>query len=175
MLIPRISIRSLVFAVLLIAGDCAALRLGLGGPAPYGLMVGILAILPMSNIVAVACYRGLAARTSGRAFLLGFGLSGAVAVLACFYFCLIVEASELHRINSRFANLFNILNIFIQRYIIYFRDSNTREIYHAVLNLSLLAFLTLTPQMFVALSGGWLARRYAARLRPTISRPSPTR
>ena len=175
MTIRRISIRSLVFAVLLVAGDCAALRLGLGGPTPYGLMVGILAILPMSNILAVACYRSLAARSSGRPFFLGFGLSGALAVLACFYFCMMIDAVELHRINLRFAHMFRISDGFIQKHIIYFKNNNARDIYHGVLNITLLSLLTITPQVLVALSGGWLFRRCAAKTGPTISGQPSTR
>jgi hypothetical protein len=175
MAIPQISIRSLVFTVSLIAGDCAALRMGLDNSAPYGLMVGLFTILPMSNILAVACYRSLASRTPGRPFFLGFGLSGAAAMLACFYYSMMVDGRKLHDINFHFAKFFNIVNYFIQRHVIYLRDNNIRKIYYAILNITLLVLLTLTPQMFVALSGGWIARRYAARSKPIISSSPPVR
>ena len=173
MSIPRISIRSLVFTVSLVAGDCAALRMSLSESAPYGLMFGMFAILPMSNILAVACYRCLAGRRLGRPFFLGFGSSGAAAMLVCFYFCMMVDARRLHDINFYFAKIFNTVNLFIQRYVIYFKDNNIRQVYYAILNISLLFLLTITAQMFVALCGGWLARRYAARSRAIIPSPPP--
>ena len=147
--------------MLLIAGDCAALRMSLGDSAPYGLMVGMFTILPMSNILAIACYRSLAGRTSGRPFFLGFGLSGVLAMLACFNFCLMVEAKQLHSINFQFAVIISNTDFFIQRYIVCFRNNDIRNLYYLILNISLLFSMTTMPQMFVALSGGWIARRYA--------------
>lgn len=55
MSLPRMSIRAILFGVLLIAVNCAALRL-VGGYASCGLVFGVFSILPMSNILAVACY-----------------------------------------------------------------------------------------------------------------------
>jgi hypothetical protein len=164
--IPQVSIRSLVCSVLLIAGDCAAVRMGLAGSAPLGLTIGILAILPMSNILAVASYRGLASRGSRRPFLLGFGSAGATVMLMCFYAFLMTDAACLHRLNVQFAGIFDLANRFTQRHIIYFRDNDSRNLYYAVLNVALLLLLTTTPQLLVALFGGWIARQ-------CVSRPSP--
>jgi hypothetical protein len=176
--IPQVSILSLSFGVLLIAGNCAALRMILGGYAPHGLVVGVFSILPMSNILAVACYRSLTRRTSRGPFLLGFGLSGALAILVCFHFCMTADERWFLAFNSWFVSKFARINRLLGR-VAYFVDcfdnAFLKNAYYAVLNLSLLFSLTALPQLLVALSGGWIARRYAARSRPTIPSLPPSR
>jgi hypothetical protein len=99
MSLPRSSVRSLLLGVFLVAGNCAALR-WLGGHAPLGLRLGILSAMPMSNLLAVASYRASTRRTPRRPFLVGFGSSGALAVLLCFNLFLMADGKQL----SEFLN-----------------------------------------------------------------------
>jgi len=168
MSLPRLSIRAMLFGVLLVAGNCAALRL-LGSYAPLGLGLGIYSSMPMSNIVAVAFYRALTSRTPRRPFLVGFGLSGALAVLLCFNLFLIADERQLA----------DFLNWYIDKFVNYVQSfatitNRSCTIFSLLVNLILFVCLSVLLQMLVALSGGWIARRFAARSRPIVSSPPPS-
>jgi hypothetical protein len=168
MSLPRFSIRAMIFAVFLVAADLAAL--GLIGPyALDGLRFGLLSILPMSNILAVASYRASTRRTPGRAFLIGFVLAGALAVLIWFHLFLMADERRLVAMLNWYAETL-VDNV---RYYI-----TTNKIFYVIvcLIISLILFVSLSvlPQMVVALSGGWIARRYAARSRSSVASLPPT-
>jgi len=89
-----------MFAVLLAAANCALLLSGFQPGAPLGLVFGVLGILPMANILAIACYRNLSRRTAGRAFFVGFGLTGALLVLVWFNVCMTADEKRLRAFNT---------------------------------------------------------------------------
>jgi hypothetical protein len=103
MALPQVSIRAILFAVILVAADCASLRLVIGSYAPYGLVFGLLGILPMANVLAIACYRSLSRRTTRQPFFVGFALSGALAVLVWFNLCLGADEKRLAALNAWLA------------------------------------------------------------------------
>ena len=93
MSIPQFSIRSTMFAVLLVAANCALLPSVFVGYPPVGLGCGVFGILPMANILAITCYRNLSRRTAGRPFFVGFALTGALLVVGWFNVCMRADES----------------------------------------------------------------------------------
>jgi hypothetical protein len=169
--LPRMSIRGVLFGAFLIAGDCATLRL-LGGYARIGLVFGVLSVLPMANVLAVACYRSLARRASGEPFFVGFGVSGALLILVWFNLCLTADEKQLTAINAWFASILE--NIEVLADIGSSIENQTAKMcYYAVVNIFAFALLTAVPQLLVALSCGWLARRYAGKSRFAIPSAAP--
>jgi hypothetical protein len=160
------SIRAMLFGVLFIAGNCAALRLVIRGYPPLGLVFGVFFIVPMSNILAVACYRSLTRRTSARPFFVGFELSGALAILVCFNFCLTADEKRLMAMNAWLSSTLETIYLF-ENTNLNFGNLFINMLCYSII-FSVFVSLTALPQMLVALTGGWIARRYAAISNPTI-------
>jgi hypothetical protein len=151
----RLSIRAMFFGVLLVAGNCAAWRLLLGYP-PAALALGIFSVMPMSNILAVAVYRASTRRSLGQPFLIGFVLAGALAVLIWFHLSLMAEERQL----TAMLNWYSKILVDNVRYYV----TTNQKLYITIcliISVLLFASLSVLPQMLVAMSGGWIARRYA--------------
>src|SRR4051812_39433397 len=95
MVFPQLSVRTILLVVSLIAADCAALRAIAGGSVHVRVVVGLFGILPMSNILAIASYRYLSRHAISQPYFLGFGSSGAVAILIYLLFCLTADEERL--------------------------------------------------------------------------------
>jgi hypothetical protein len=156
MSLPRFSIRAMLFGVLLVAGNCAALRLR-GSYPSLGLGLGIYSAMPMSNILAIAFYRAFTRRTPRRPFLVGFGLSGALAVLLCFNLLLMDDERQL----SAFLN-WHIDNVVKDIYLFTTLSKITCTILCQLVILFIFICSSVLLQTLVALSGGWIARHAAA-------------
>ena len=156
---PRLSIRTMIFVVLVIAADCAVLRHALDdGIEQPGVQFGVLAVLPMVNILALGLYRG----GGGLPFLIGFEAFGLLAVLL-FAGCFILSPSDW------ISELDHVLVGFFKQY-----DSYNELLKHAgssifartsllAIGVTTLALLFGTPQFLIALSGGFLFRAIARR------------
>lgn len=169
--LPRMSIRGILFGACLIAGDCATLRL-LGGYPQIGLVFGVLSVLPMANVLAVACYRRLARCASGEPFFVGFGLSGALLILVWFNLSLTADEQQLTALNAWFAAILESIDVLadIGSSI---ENQAVKMCYYGVVNISAFCLLTAVPQLLVALSCGWLARRYAGKSSFAIPSAAP--
>ncbi len=172
MSLPRLSIRAMLFGVLLVAGNCAALRL-LGRGALVGLIFGIFSVLPMSNILAVACYRRLTRKSPVGPFFIGFSLSGAMAILIWFNFWLMADERWLTSALKGFERGLD-KSIGYFTYYTFNIDKNLIKIpYYIIVFVSAFVLSGTLPQMILASTGGRIARRYLAKSSTTSpgSRP----
>jgi hypothetical protein len=167
MSVPQFSVRSTSFAVLLIAADCALLRLVIGGYPPMGLVFGVFGILPMANILAIACYKNLSRRTAGRPFFVGFGVSGTLLVLVWFNVCMTADEKRLTAFNNWMnRTVKDIASVHdIARSIEIIIDPG---LYYATVYVFFFTLLTTLPQLLLALFAGWVARRFRAAVRPGL-------
>jgi hypothetical protein len=143
----------MLFGVLLVAGNCAVLR----GPYTSGLFLGTFSVLPMSNILAVACYRKLSCKSPVSPFFIGFGLSGAMAILIWFNFWLMVDEGWYTPALRRFGlGLDHGINSYTKRF-------SVNVIIFWLFSIFGFLLSGMLPQMMVAMTGGWIVRRYSAR------------
>jgi hypothetical protein len=161
----QISLRSILFGILLVAADCAALRFALGDRT-YGLVFGIFGILPMANILAIACYRSLSRRMAARPSFVGFVSSGAIAILLWFNWCLSAEERRLGAFGTWMNQTLRSIP-FVYDISNYIDNQFARALYLGFVHLFFLASMTALPQLFLAVLGGWVARRLAPVLNPT--------
>ena len=165
MSIARFSIRSVIFAVFLVAANLALL-MPISGYCPLGYLFGVFGMLPMANILAIACYRKLSRRTAVRPFFTGFGLTAAFLVVLWFNLCMTADENQLTAFN-RWMNR-TILDISFLHDVANLIDIRIlRDLFSLIMYLSLFTLLTAVPQLLLALSGGWVARRLTAALNPT--------
>jgi hypothetical protein len=160
----RFSIRTLIFVVFLVAANLALL-MPISGYCPLGFVFGVFGMIPMANILAIACYRKLSRRTAGRPFFAGFALTGAILVVVWFNIC--ITADE-HRLTA-FKNWMNrtIFGISFLHDIAYSIDiSIARDLLFLIAYLSLFTLLTVVPQLLLSLFVGWAAGRFSAALNP---------
>ena len=80
MTMPRVSLRTMIALVSIIAADCAVLRYVVSPGVPSQVWMGVMAVLPMTNLLAIALYL-LSHHRGRRPFLIGFLASGLLAVL----------------------------------------------------------------------------------------------
>src|SRR4051812_20068138 len=77
---PRLSIRTMIVLVVVVAANCAVLRYVLGGSIERpGIEFGILGVMPTVNVLALGLYR-MSRRRDGLPFLIGFEAFGLLAV-----------------------------------------------------------------------------------------------
>jgi hypothetical protein len=168
MSIPQFSIRSIIFAVFLVAANCALLT-PISGYCPLGFLFGVVGVLPMANILAIACYRNLSRRTLGRPFFAGFALTGALLVVVWFNVCMTADENRLTAFN-RWMNR-TVLGISFLHDIAYSIDiAILRDLFFLIVYVSFFTLLTAVPQLLLALFGGWVARRFTAA--PNATPPS---
>lgn len=168
MSMARFSIRSILFAVFLVAADCALLT-PISGYCPLGYVFGVFGVLPMTNILAIACYRNLSRRTAGRPFFAGFTLTGLILVVAWFNVCMTADEYRLMKFNhwmNRAIRGISFLHDFANAIDI----AIPRELIFLIVYLSFFALLTAGPQLLLALFVGWVARRFTAALSPAPPR-----
>jgi hypothetical protein len=168
MSIARFSIRSIIFAVFLAAANCAFL-MPISGYCPLGYLFGIFGVLPMANILAIACYRNLARRRAGRPFFAGFALTGVILVVGFFNICLTAEEYRLRNFNT-WMNRTIFETSFLHDIASSIDMAFPRELFFLIIYLSFFALLTTVPQLLVALFAGWAARRFTAGLNPSTPR-----
>jgi hypothetical protein len=165
MSIARFSIRSVIFAVFLVAANCALL-MPISGYCPLGFLYGVFGMLPMANILAIACYRNLSRGTAGRPFFAGFALTGWLLVVVWFNVCITAAEYRLFAFNvwmnqtvwdtPFLHDIANSIDIAIPR-----------NLFFLIVYLSFFGLLTTGPQLLLALFVGWVARRLTAALNPT--------
>jgi hypothetical protein len=139
----------------LVAVDCAASRTVVGGYAAPGLVVGVYGILPMSNLLAVACDRNASRHTTGRPFFLGFGLTGVLAIVVYFNLCLTADDQRVLVVITWIENR-QLLRDFESS----ISSGSIGAICHYAIMVLSVAGLTTLPLMVLSLSDGWIARRF---------------
>ena len=172
---PRLSIRTMIVLVLVIAADCAVLRYVLGGAVERpGIEFGILGVLPMVNVLALGLYR-ISHRGDGLPFLIGFEAFGLLAV-SIFAGCFIITPVDwLTGLDRAIFGFF--MGFEPYRALRTHADSSLSARSSVVaIGLTSIAALFTPPQLLIALAGGFLFRAIA-RLRvlaPDFIRlPSP--
>jgi hypothetical protein len=157
--LPRLSIRAILFVVLLVAADLTAFRIVVSGYATPGLVVGVFGILPVSNLLAIVAYRNLSRTSMGRPFFVGFASSGVLAILVYFYLCLTVDDRRLMSFMLWVARAVEDLRLV--KYLGSNLSSGTSRLsYHHAVKLLSFAALTTFPMVILALFGGWIARSF---------------
>lgn len=156
MSLPRLSIRSILFAILLLAVDFAALRAMVAGSA-FGLTFGILSILPMVDVLAVACYRRLTltANKPVRPSFAGFGLMGSMAVLLWLNYWLMADGGQWMSMLKRFETQADRVILF------YSRNKGVNIIFYLTMTVVFHLATGFLPQLTIALTGGWITRQYS--------------
>lgn len=151
---PRLSVRSILFGVLLIAVNLAAVRAIVEG-ASFGLTFGLFSTLPMANLLAMCCYRKFTSETVGPSFA-SFAVLGILSILGWLNFWLTTDArwwmSSLKRVESQIDVVLPMVT----------RDPGISIATYSILIVLFHLLAGFLPQLLIALSGGWLARRYAA-------------
>ena len=166
---PRISMRALLFAVLLIAADCAIIRLGIAAmTGGIGLVFGLFGVLPMANLLAIGAYRLVSRRAAGRRFLIGFELSGLVVILVLFNLCLMIDEKWLLSYDSWMIDKVDnsLIGQYVQRHA---KDGYARSISQGIGVLAFYTSLTAPPQLLASLLGGWVVHRIARASGPAAS------
>jgi hypothetical protein len=161
MWVPRVSVRGLLFATLLIAADMAALRLTFCGYPSLGLSLGMLGVLPMANLLAILGYRNVCRRTHRRPFFAGFVVTGALTLLGYFHLCLSADDRQLVALNIRVARLLD-RTPGVTAAATLIANHDVKFVYYAIINVTYYACLTTLPMIVLALTGGWAIRRFAA-------------
>ena len=165
MSIARFSIRTIIFAVFLVAANFALLK-PISGYCPLGFLFGVLGMLPMANILAIACYRNLSRRTAGRPFFASFALTGSLLVVVWFNVCMTAAESRLIAFNTWMNR--TIFGMSFLHDIAFSIDSAIpHDLFFLIVYLSFFALLTAVPQLLLALFVGWVARRFSAARNPT--------
>ena len=162
MSIARFSTRSIIFAVFLVAANCALL-MPIGGYCPLGFLFGVFGMLPMANILAIACYRNLSRRTAGRPFFAGFALTGALLVIVWFNACMTAAEYRLFAFNVWINQTVFDVSL-LHEIAISIEAAIPRNLFFLIVYLSFFGVLTTGPQLLLALSVGWLTRRFTAAL-----------
>jgi hypothetical protein len=159
MFIARFSVRSLMFAVFLVAANCALLA-PIGGYCPLGYLFGMLGVLPLANILAITAYRTLSRRTAAQPFFVGFVVTGVILIVAWFNVCTTADDSRLRAFNQWMNQM--IVEMPVLQNIAYAIDMVIpRGSVSLLAYLSLFALLTAAPQLLLSLLAGRLARRFA--------------
>ncbi len=161
MSIPQFSIRSIMFAVVLVAANCAVVPSVFVLYAPLGFIFGVFGILPMANILAIACYRNLSRRTAGRAFFVGFAVTGALVVVVWFNVCMTANENRLVAFNIWMNRTVKELP-FVQDVASLIGSTLGSNIYNFIIYLLFFILLTTLPQLLLALMAGCVARRFTA-------------
>jgi hypothetical protein len=162
MSIARFSIRSIAFVVFLVAANCALL-MPISGYCPLGYLFGVFGMLPMANILAVACYRNLSRRTARRPFFAGFALTGALSVVLWFNVCMAADEYRLTAFNTWMSRtIFEIS--FLHDIANSINIAFAHDLFFLIVYLSFLTLLTTVPQLLLAVFAGWVARRFFAAL-----------
>jgi hypothetical protein len=163
----RFSIRSILFAVFLIAADCALLK-PIGGYCPLGFVFGVSGMLPMANILAIACYRNVSRGTAGRPYFAGFALTGAILIVVWFHVCMEAPDNRLLAFNTWInRTIFGIS--FLHDVAISIDNVIPHDLFFFIVYVSFFTLMTAVPQLLIALIAGWVARRFAAALNSTPS------
>jgi len=159
---PRLSIRTMIALVVVVAGDYAVLRYVLGGAIERpGIEFGIFGVPPTVNVLALGLYR-ISRRGDGLPFLFGFEAFGLLAVLS-FAGCSII--SPVDWLTGLDGALFG----FFMEYEAYraLRIHADSSIYVKssviAIGLTSVAALFTPPRLFVALAGGMPSRGIARR------------
>ena len=95
---PRFTTRTLAFAVVVVAVDCAVIPLM--PRATIGLAFGLSGAFVMGNVLAVQVHRLVSRPESRTPFRVGFLVAGTFAVLAWLNLCLAWDDPELRRLNN---------------------------------------------------------------------------
>lgn len=161
----RFSIRSLVFAVVLVAVNCGALA----AIAPYRQARAIEAVfgaLPMGNLLAIMGYRRLVRGTATSPFFVGFALFGTIAVVVWITGCLTTD-ERLHKsAASWFAQSLQWVPFFTRASAgIVAGPSIFPRLYFLFVIAAIIWTFTALPQLLFALAGGWLSARLALVLK----------
>jgi ABC-type antimicrobial peptide transport system permease subunit len=164
---PRFSIQALAFAVLILAADCAILRLAMSvSGSALGLVFALFGSLPMAHALAIILYRLATRPDSRRPFLIGFALAGLAVILASFNLGTTADDRALFNLNQWLNNIADSSPLAHGR--LSSKSSAVETLAFMVSYFSVLALLTALPQFLCALLGGWLGRRIAASLQPAI-------
>jgi hypothetical protein len=164
---PRFRIAWMMAIVALVALDCAAIRELVALKVRSTVRVYITCdslmagALPMANILAVGLLVGLG-RWRGRPFLVGFEVTGTLALVVCV----------------------SLAVLFQEEVIAPYVDLAAEPIFRALrpgwrspapLFYSIVSVMLLTPQVAVALFGGWLTRRLTIANARVSARPGGLR
>lgn len=162
----RFSIRTLVFAVALVAFDCA-FATSFGMRSTVGLGMAELGSLGMINVLAITGYRRLVRGSAKSPFFVGFAFFGAVAVLVWISGCLMVDDEILEAFGLWFSQIPELVPFFEQA-----QDTMAEEppsilatVYIVLVGEGSFVVLTTLTLLVFALAGGWLGRRLAAALK----------
>jgi hypothetical protein len=164
MKLPRFSLRTLVFAVVIFAADCAVLRIiGYLSGADTQMVLALFGVLPMANAIAIGLYRLAMRADSRRPFLIGFVFAGAVGAGAWVRFCLTMDDPSI-------LNLLELLEKVAAHSPIspgsLSRSSSSGEsVGFFVSFVSALVVLSASPQFAFGLFGGWLSGRIVLKRR----------
>jgi hypothetical protein len=164
MSIARFSLRSVIFAVFLVAANCALLT-PISGYCPLGFLFGVFGVLPMANILAIASYRNLSRRTAGRPFFAGFALTGALLVVVWFNVCMTAPEYRLFAFNTWMNQVLSDIS-FLHDIANSIDIAIAHDLVFLIAYLSFFTLLTAVPQLLLALFIGWVARRFTAALNP---------
>lgn len=163
-----VSMRALGFAVLLIAVDFAAIRLGIAAmTGSADLMLAIFGILPLANVLAIGSYLAVSRRAGGRPFLVGFGLAGLAVILAWFDACMTIDDGLIRAFADWMVDTVD--DSPFGRYVLQpIEDPFERSMSHGISFLAFYIALSVPPQLLVSLLGGGVAHWLAATRRPAI-------
>jgi hypothetical protein len=162
---PRISVQSVMAAMIVIALDCVMVRAVESRPGlTTTLQLVIWGALPMANLLAVGL--ALLLRESGgrRPFLRGFVAFGAIALGAFVGCALLWRGWIVERLETILTPLVGAM------------DSDISPAWMAIVQLGVLPAFLLLPQLLVALVGGVLTRQCLGRCDPgPVADPTPRR
>lgn len=167
---PRVSIRTILFVVLLVAADLACLRFFAVPYAPLGLVYGMVGILPMANLLAIAGYRSFSRRTLRRPFFLGFATSAMLANLIWLNGWLAADERSLMAWNRWMTETLRGHPFFSSTSLLIGSGPASQAVAFAYL-ISFIILATL-PQLLLAISGGRAATHLAAASRRGDSSPA---
>ena len=159
--VPRISVGAIMAGLVVVAIDCVAFRSI--GARPEGmtnrLFLGVVATLPMANILAVVLSRSAGGRPSNRPKLFGFAAGGLLAMLATVF--------------GLEPGLSRLEVIFQGTALLHWLESSpalTLVALGVVVGVAPLAI-----QALVAMTSVWLIDRFAPPARPELDLASPPR
>jgi hypothetical protein len=155
----------MLFAVFLVAANFALLT-PISGNCPLGFLFGVFGMLPMFNILVIACYRNLSRRTAGRPFFAGFALSGAILVVVWFNGCMTVNENRLGDFNAWINRTIHGIS-FLHHVADSMDIAIPRNLFFLIVYMTFFTLLTLVPQLLLSLFVGWIARRFTAARNPT--------
>ena len=164
MKLPRFSIAALCFATVLIAVDVAVLRWAIIGRESGATVRGVLF---MMNVLGFAVYQLVKVRGRGCPILIGFVATGSLVTLIYFDFCQLFWETAIRTQQWTLKPISSIVEVDHLDYM-YFpclgpgRLDTTRSVVYSIMMTPIVTGIIALPQLLLALSGGFVARRLSA-------------